>query len=277
MVNGKSNKTFRKSAVILILFLCSLPSISIAAGLQWMTPQRTYALIKEGSGLWLVDIRNEAAFTETHIEGAVNIPATLLPTKQLPKGKIIVLADDSLGLRKGREAAEVLIKNGHEKVYLLEGGMLAWQVDRYPLAGKAGQQSFRSVMPEDIAWAQENRIPLRIFDLRDKGEQDKGPVLQSQSVNGASLAERLEKVKEMMANEEKKGLAARLDKSATTILIMPAATEPRIQLERSFRGISGDIRYLEGGYAAWAARPDKTLNTVGTCPTCPGGVSGGKK
>lgn len=260
-----------------MLFLCTLPGMSIAAGLQWMTPQRAFTLIKEGSGLWLVDVRNEAAFTETHIEGAVSIPAALLATKQLPKGKIIVLADDSLGLRKGREAAEVLSRKGHEKVYILEGGMLAWQLDRYPLAGKVGQQRFRSVMPEDIAWAQENRIPLRIFDLRDKVEQDKGPVLQSQSVNGASPAERLEKVKEMMAKEEKKGLAARLDKSATTILIMPAATEPRTLLERSFRGISGDIRYLEGGYAAWAARPDKSITAVGTCPTCPGGVSGGKK
>lgn len=277
MVNGKSNKTFRNSTVIFIFMLVSLPSTSIAATWQWMAPQRVTAMVKEGSGLWLVDVRNETAFTEGHIEGAMLIPAGLLATKRLPKGKIIVLVDDSLGLRQGRAAAEILLKNGHDKVFLLEGGMPAWLSEGYLIVGKGSGRTFRSVMPDDIKWALDNHISIRIFDLRDKGEQVQGPVTQAQVVEGKNMPERLEKVKEMMTGSDRKGLAAKLEKPTTTILVFPSAIDPRPVLERSFREVAGDIRFVEGGYAAWAAKPDKNLSTIGACPTCPKGAPGGKK
>ncbi len=273
MVNGKNKRTFWGIASIFIL-IC-LPQLSNAAGWQWMAPQRAYSLVKEGSGLWLVDVRSDSAFADRHIEGAIGIPAAILATKHLPKGKVVVLVDDSLGLRKGREAAELLLKNGHDKVFLLEGGMPAWQGEGYPVAGK-GREAFRSVMPDDLTWAAENRITVRIFDLREKLEQTQGPVAQAQAVEGKNLQIRLENVKEMVTKERKKGLGAKLERPATTILVFPTAADPRPLLERSFAGIPVDLRYLEGGYAAWAAKPDKKIKTVGACPTCPGGASGGK-
>ena len=275
---GNINKTFRNSSVIFIFLLISLPNLSFAATWQWMAPQRVSALVKEGSGLWLVDVRSVAAFEDGHIEGAVHIPAGILGTKRLPMGKIIVLVDDSLGLRTGRDAAEVLLKKGHDKVYLLEGGIPAWQGEGYPVAGKGSGRTFRSVMPDDIKWALDKRFPVRIFDLRDKTEQVQGPVPQARLVEGKNLTERLEKVKEMVTGPKRNGLAAQLEKPTTTILVFPTAIDPRPLLERSFRGIGGDVRFLEGGYAAWAAQPDKHIGTVGACPTCPGGrASGGKK
>lgn len=276
----KTNKPmFKDIAIICIctIFLWSLPNISNAGNWQWMTPEQVMSLIKEGSGLWLVDVRSDTTFAQGHIEGAIGIPAGLIATKSLPKGKVIVLADDSLGLRKGRESAEILLKKGHEKVFLLNGGMPAWQGEGYPVAGNANRQVFRGVMPEDIGWALENRIPLRIFDLRDKGDQVQGPVQQAQVVEGKNLAERLQKVKELVTGMGKKGLTARLEKPVTNILVFPIATDPRPVLERSFREVTADIRYLEGGYAAWAAKPDKKTNAVGACPTCPNGASGGKR
>ena len=261
----------------LILFLF-LPQFVFAASWQWMSPQRVFSLMKEGSGLWLVDVRGETAFAESHIEGAVHIPAEVMPTKHLPKGKIIVLVDDTLGLRKGREAAGVLLKNGNEKVFLLEGGMPAWQNEGYPVAGNGQRKAFRGVMPDDIRWAMENRVHLRIFDLRDKDEQARGPVAQALAVDGKNLPERLEKVKTMLTATEKKGLTAKLDKPVSTILVFPTATDPRPVLESSLRGVTRDIRFLEGGYAAWNAKPDKKVTgSRGGCPTCPGGVPGGKK
>ncbi|HEY6871729.1 MAG TPA: rhodanese-like domain-containing protein [Geobacteraceae bacterium] len=259
------------------LLLLVVPQALFAANWQWMAPQRAFSLIKAGSGLWLVDVRSEASFAESHIEGAVNIPAALLATKRLPKGKVIVLEDDSLGQRKGREAAVALLKNGHEKVYLLAGGIPAWQEEKYPVAGKGSAPIFRSVMPDDITWAQNNRIPLRIFDVRGEAEQAQGPVSQAQAVEGNNLPERLEKVKTIIGVAGKKGLAAKLEDSATTILIFPTAVDPRPALERYLRGVPGDVRFLEGGYAAWAARPDKSISAVGACPTCPGAKRGGEK
>lgn len=263
--------------ILLVAALFFLPQTIFATSWQWMAPQRVSSLVKEGSGLWLVDVRSGAAFEDGHIEGAMHIPAGILGTKRLPKGKIIVLVDDSLGLRMGRDAAEVLQKNGHDKVYLLEGGMAAWLGEGYPVAGKGSGRTFRGVMPDDVAWALDNRIALRIFDLRDKGEQTRGPVPQARTVEGKNLTERLEKVKEMVTGPDRKGLAVKLEKPTTTILVFPSAVDPRPLLERSFRGTGGDVRFMEGGYAAWAAKPDKHIGTVGACPTCPGGASGGKK
>lgn len=274
MRSTNTHTGFRRISVFLsglAVFLLLSPHLAHAAGWQWMAPQRAFSLVKEGSGLWLVDVRSESVFADGHIEGAINIPAGVLGTKRLPKGKIIVLADDSLGLRKGREAAEILLKNGHDKVFLLEGGIPAWQAEGYLMAGKGGW-TFCSVMPDEVRWAQENRIPLWIFDLREKGEQAQGPVAQAQAVEGENLQKKLDNVKGMLTKPHKKGLTAKLEKPVTTILVFPTAVDPRPLLERLFRGEAGDIRYLEGGYAAWAANPDKNVtNTQGVCPTCPGG------
>lgn len=273
MVNGKNKFLIRIALAALLLLL---PVVAISAGRQWITPQRVHSLVREGSGLWLVDVRGESAFAEGHIEGAVHIPADIIATKRLPKGKTIVIVDDALGLRRGGEAADLLIKNGHEKVYLLEGGMAAWEAEGYPVAGKGSGRALRSVMPDELNWAQENRIPLRIFDLRDRDERTQGAVPQALVVEGANLAERMKKVREIMVKSRKKGLAAKLEKPATCILVFPTAVDPRPILERSINELTGDVRYLEGGYAAWVAKPEKRVtNTQGGCPTCPGGIPGG--
>jgi rhodanese-related sulfurtransferase len=265
----------RSALFVVLLFL---PEVVSAFGWQWISPQRVSSLVKEGSGMWLVDVRSESAFAEGHIEGAVHIPAEIITTKRLPKGKIIVLVDDSLGLRKGREAAQVLLKNGNEKVFVLEGGIPAWLNEGNKVTGMSNRGAFRGVMPDDIRWAATNHIRLRILDLRDKGEQTQGPVPQALVVEGKSLAERLERAKEMMKKIEKKGLSSKLEKPATIVLVFPAATDPRPVLESSWKGITGDVRFLAGGYAAWNAKPDKKISSSrGGCPTCPGGISGGKK
>src|SRR5689334_19737135 len=110
---------------VLAMFLL-LPQFVFAAGWQWIAPQRVHGLVKEGSSLWIVDVRNPAAFEQGHIEGALNIPVDLLKVKNLPKGKLIVLGDDSLGLKNARNAAEILAKKGCDKVFILEGGIPAW-------------------------------------------------------------------------------------------------------------------------------------------------------
>lgn len=261
-----------------LALLLIVPAGAGAVAARWITPQRAYSLVRDGSGLWLVDIRGEAAYAAGHIEGALNIPVGLLATKSLPKGKIIVIVDDSLGLRKGREAVQLLRKSGHGKVWLLDGGVPAWRSEGYPVAGKAGGRIFPSVMPDDVAWAEKNRVPLRVLDLREKEERARGPIPQAQAVAGKTLAERLKNARAMVTGPPRKGLAGRLAPPVTTVLIFPTASDPLPALERSFGAVPGDVRYMQGGYAAWAARPDKEeIGTVGACPICPGAKTGGKK
>jgi rhodanese-related sulfurtransferase len=277
-MNGKFFNSRMTVTTQLMFLMFIVPALVSAASWQWMSPQRVSALVKEGSGMWVVDVRSETAFTEGHIEGAMHIPAEVMAVKHLPKGKLTVLVDDSLGLRKGREAAGGLLKNGNEKVFIMEGGMPAWQNEGYPVAGNGQRKVFRGVMPDDIRWAMENRVHLRILDLRDKDEQSRGPVPQALAVEGKSLLQRLEIAKGMMRIVGKKGLGSRLEKPVTTILVFPAAVDPRPVLESSPGGIAGDVRFLEGGYAAWNAKPDKKVTSNrGGCPTCPGGTPGGKK
>lgn len=257
--------------LVCIVLMLMLPAVSAAEGLQWISPQRVSNLVREGSGLWLLDLRGEPAFSAGHIEGAMNLPVGVIANKRLPKGKIIVLVDDSLGLRKGREAVDFLEKNGHDKVYLLEGGMPAWLNQGYPVAGEGKRTFVRRVMPEDIRWAQENRIPVLLFDVREKEEQSLEAVPQAVSLEGKTLAERLEKAKEIISVGAKKGFVAPLDKPVAVVLVFPSGTDPQETLDKFFKGVPTDVRFLDGAYAR-SVRQDKNSGMVGACPTCSGGA-----
>ena len=263
--------------VFITLFSLSNISSSTAAVWQWIKPQRVHSLVKEGSGLWLVDVRSEPTFVESHVEGAINIPSGLIEARRLPQGKIIVIVDDSLGLKDGRHVADELLKKGHVKIFLLEGGMRAWRVEGYPVAGAGSGAAYLSVSPADVDWALDNHIPMKIYDLRGKDQQQEGKVRQALVVEGKDLNDRLGKVRKMITDEPRKGISAKLGKQETIILIFPIGSEPERILQRSFQGVEGDIRFLRGGVAAWAAKPRKDItSTVGACPTCPGGGAGGK-
>ena len=252
------------------LLLLVMPYLSYAAGWQMIPPQRVASLMKEGSGMWLVDVRTPLAFEEMHIEGAMNIPAAVIPAKSFPRQKMIVLVDESLGLKNARMAADQLARSGQEKVYVLDGGMHVWQAEGYPLAGKRGGRKFPMVTPEELAWARENRVALRIYDLRDKDERDRSPIRDATPLAGTNLTERLEKMKGLLM-PQKKALAGKLEKPATMILILPLASEAKEVAARVLYDLSVDVRCLDGGYAAWMAKPESKVVTDASCPVCPGG------
>ncbi|HBG08226.1 MAG: hypothetical protein A2075_13295 [Geobacteraceae bacterium GWC2_58_44] len=255
---------------LLLTLLLFLPGPAGAADWQWMAPQRVQSLVREGSGLWLVDIRGSASFERSHAEGSLHIPKQSLAAKRFAQQKILVLVDDSLGLQAARDAAALLVGNGQEKVYLLEGGLPAWKGEGLPLAGQGRGAQFGSVRADELEWAQENRVPLRILDLRGKEEQASGSVRNARRVAGDDLQQRLARAADLAVRKD--SLSAQLEGAATTILVFPSDTDPLALLERNARLFPGDVRYLEGGVAAWAARPGKRVQTIGGCPTCPGGV-----
>ena len=233
--------------------------------------------MKESTGLWLVDVRGPAAFEQGHIEGAVNIPADTLTTKRLPKQKSVVLVDDSLGLRRARQAAEHLAGGGMRKVFILDGGLVAWQAEGYPLVGIGNYRKVRMVTPEELTWARENRAPLQVLDLREQKERELAPLVEVVVVTGATLTERIIRLRERFKGEAKSAPARKLERSATTVVILPLAGDGTGALEKAVRDLPGDVRYLEGGQAAWMANPDKRLKLGDACPTCPGGTGGGVK
>jgi rhodanese-related sulfurtransferase len=104
------------------------------AGYRRIDPQGAVPLINRAGGV-VVDIRDAKEFKEGHVVDAVHIPLTALAKRHVElnrfKDKPIIVACRS-GARSSA-ACSTLRKAGFEQVYLLSGGMLAWEGANLPL------------------------------------------------------------------------------------------------------------------------------------------------
>jgi rhodanese-related sulfurtransferase len=259
-------------SLLAMLCVCGVALPSRASSWSTLSPHQAHTMVKEGSGLWLVDVRNPATFEQGHIEGAVNIPHEQLRVKNLPKGKTIVLVDDSLGLRHAGDAAELLLKKGHEKVFVLEGGIPAWEAEKLPLTATRGDM-LRPVKWDELAWARSASVTFKLYDLRDVVERTKGPVDGAVQPKGKNPGERIAAViAELTPKEMKKGKPGKLQKPVPVVLILPNSGNSVDSARTAFKGVNADIRYLEGAYPLWVAREkEKPLPEPNVCPTCPAG------
>lgn len=94
-------------------------------------------LQNDGDAVFL-DIRDNQAFKNGHLIDAKNIPLKSLDGKlsELSKHKdkpVIVYCEN--GMRSGK-ACSVLRKAGFEKVYLINGGLAAWEKASLPVVTK---------------------------------------------------------------------------------------------------------------------------------------------
>jgi rhodanese-related sulfurtransferase len=98
-----------------------------------------------GSGnVAFVDIRNRFAFEQTHILHAMSLPLediygrweTLNPNQE------IILYGDSADDSAPQEAAKFLQSKGFHRVYILSGGLSAWDDAGYPVG--------RELFPEEV-------------------------------------------------------------------------------------------------------------------------------
>lgn len=79
----------------------------------------TYLEGKEA--LW-IDVRDVFAFEKSHVEGAVNIPLEILPSKldEIPQNKLIFVYDQTG--KKGHQALRTLVGAGFTNVFNVSGG-----------------------------------------------------------------------------------------------------------------------------------------------------------
>ena len=82
----------------------------------------------------LLDVREREAFEEEHIKGAVNIPASALPTrlKELPKHKEIITYCWSVTCTLAPRTALLLASKGY-RVKELVGGIGEWKSYGFPV------------------------------------------------------------------------------------------------------------------------------------------------
>lgn len=82
--------------------------------------------------LVLIDVRDAKAFSQGHIQNALNIPAPDVLSANLPHGGPIVIycSEDPCSLTT--DAAQKLTSYGYKDVSILEGGFGAWLAKKYP-------------------------------------------------------------------------------------------------------------------------------------------------
>lgn len=268
-------------AVYLVLSVTSTSGMCGEKPSAWkfISPEKVYSLIKEGSGLWLVDVRGALSFEEEHIEGSINIPGSSLEGRQFPKNKIIVLVDDSLGQRYAREAAGKIAGKGYQKVYVLDRGVAGWKMEGYPVVGQMGIVPLsKAVSKEELKWAIDSGIPLKIYDMRDSETVKVGSVSGARMVEGNDINARIDNLKKQLKKpEKKKDLSKRLEGPPTVVLVLSANDDSQSLADRAAFGAYGDVRYLQGGYETWASKMDDRVKISEGCPTCPKQVRGSKQ
>ncbi len=92
-----------------------------------ITPAELWRELKSDSGVSIIDVREPREFRQGHIQGAklIPLPDILADPAQVPKDKPVVL-NCRAGRRSTRVAYE-LAQKGYDNLFVLEGGILAWE------------------------------------------------------------------------------------------------------------------------------------------------------
>ncbi|HWH70714.1 MAG TPA: rhodanese-like domain-containing protein, partial [Candidatus Sulfotelmatobacter sp.] len=83
--------------------------------------------LKAGSSLTFVDIRSATLFKQGHIPNAINVPAPLVPQKQLPPLGRVIVYDEGLGRDAVSAAVAALNQKPGMAAEILDGGLAAWE------------------------------------------------------------------------------------------------------------------------------------------------------
>ncbi|WP_084543065.1 rhodanese-like domain-containing protein [Exiguobacterium profundum] len=95
-----------------------------ASGLKKMKQEEFRASLRKGQ---LIDVREPNEYKGGHIVGARNIPVgqMKLRMKELRKDQPILIYCQ--GSSRSNQAAKLLMKNGYNNIYMLEGGFKNWK------------------------------------------------------------------------------------------------------------------------------------------------------
>lgn len=263
MKRGKKAGVFI-GLMALVWFLLPLHSTALAAKAGWQRADcgKVRAMLIKEKDLWIIDVRSESAFEAGHMEGAVNIPLSSLSFKKFRKESTIITADDSLGQKKAVDAADMLVKNGYKRVYVLEGGIPAWKFAGYPYT--SNEWPVQTVTPEELKWAVSKKVLMTILDMRDAEDRKNCKVPNAEPVSGKSMEEKAQKLKELLRKKEVKG-----KQSKPAILFFPVSADADSVIRHTMMNTRIDIRYVAGGCEAFSIKMKRERVVSGPCPDCP--------
>lgn len=129
-------------------------TVLLLCGVLWLraypanaiSPGEAQQLLNSGAKVTFVDIRPTQVFTAGHIPNAINIPASLIPAKQLPPLGRVIVYDSGLARDGAAAAAQALNRKPGIMADVLEGGLAAWEMGRSATTHASGMQS--EVLPQ---------------------------------------------------------------------------------------------------------------------------------
>lgn len=139
-----------------------------------MTPAELRdTLDDQGQRITVIDVRNSKLYLDSHIPGAINVPAAVVSVKRLPPlGRVIVYGD---GIRTDltREALTALNAKKGINAEMLEGGFGTWQALKLQTTRKAGlsRTDLHFLTYREIKKAAVANPDMVLVDLRTKGDK----------------------------------------------------------------------------------------------------------
>ncbi len=102
--------------------------------IDFMKVEELKELMDKGEELILVDCREVEEYNQGHIKGSKLIPLSNFGenSKSLTNKKATIILQCRSG-KRSLTAAQHLNNEGYEKLYNLEGGILAWQKSGFPI------------------------------------------------------------------------------------------------------------------------------------------------
>lgn len=142
-----------------------------------------------------IDVRSISEFQKKHIEGAVNVSHSRILDARLPKKETLVLYCTGEGCSVSKAAGGELVQNGFKKVFVLDGGLAAWEASGFPITPAKSPDTKPSapagrVSPRDLSKRLKKGTSL-ILDARPAPEFSAGHVPGALSVPLETLESRL--------------------------------------------------------------------------------------
>lgn len=100
-------------------------------GVNSVSPRAAQALLQSGQ-IRILDVREPSETATGHLAGAMLIPLSQLKQRlnEVPREQLLVYCASGM---RSRMAASWIRKSGNDQVWNLQGGILAWRRQGYPL------------------------------------------------------------------------------------------------------------------------------------------------
>ncbi len=221
------------------------------------------------SDIVLVDVRNEREFSKFHVRNAINVPLHSVKTKNFLRTKHIVLMNEGYDHNPLDIECHNLTELGFSTVYVLDGGLLAWN-NFAPLKGDSLEiKKLNQLSPRNFESIRENRRWV-VASKAPVSEEDKSLLSGVETIefkdDKRAFRSAFYTLLEKMDDPDKYG-----------IIVVNDRHEDNASIERALQG-SGipNVFYLAGGlknYKRYMVNHKAALarvETMGHVKTCGG-------